>query len=67
MPTPDSFDVIAVGAVGAIDGRRQRMIDPPGPGFVRLTLESLHTGAGSERGGPSGGVFHRLGSLERAG
>jgi penicillin-binding protein 1C len=25
-------------AVGAIDGRRQRMIDPPGPGFVRLTV-----------------------------
>lgn len=25
-------------AVGTIDGRRQRMIDPPGPGFVRLTV-----------------------------
>ncbi|MEO7011492.1 MAG: penicillin-binding protein 1C, partial [Nitrobacter sp.] len=25
-------------AVGEIDGRRQRMIDPPGPGFVRLTV-----------------------------
>ncbi|MDB5654987.1 MAG: pbpC, partial [Tardiphaga sp.] len=25
-------------AVGAIDGRRQRMVDPPGPGFVRLTV-----------------------------
>lgn len=25
-------------AVGAIDSRRQRMIDPPGPGFVRLTV-----------------------------
>ncbi|MCE3256741.1 MAG: Penicillin-binding protein [Nitrobacter vulgaris] len=25
-------------AVGAIDGRRQRMIDPPEPGFVRLTV-----------------------------
>jgi penicillin-binding protein 1C len=24
-------------AVGAIDGRRQRLIDPPGPGFARLT------------------------------
>ena len=25
-------------AVGEIDGRRQRMVDPPGPGFVRLTV-----------------------------
>jgi penicillin-binding protein 1C len=25
-------------AVGAIDGRRQRLIDPPGPGFARLTV-----------------------------
>ncbi len=25
-------------AVGEIDSRRQRMIDPPGPGFVRLTV-----------------------------
>ncbi|ABE62874.1 Penicillin-binding protein 1C [Nitrobacter hamburgensis X14] len=25
-------------AVGEIDGRRQRIIDPPGPGFVRLTV-----------------------------
>ncbi|EAQ34777.1 Penicillin-binding protein 1C [Nitrobacter sp. Nb-311A] len=25
-------------AIGVIDGRRQRMIDPPGPGFVRLTV-----------------------------
>ena len=25
-------------AVGEIDGRRHRMIDPPGPGFVRLTV-----------------------------
>ncbi|MBS0529724.1 MAG: penicillin-binding protein 1C [Proteobacteria bacterium] len=25
-------------AVGEIDGRRQRMIDPPGSGFVRLTV-----------------------------
>ena len=25
-------------AVGGIDGRRQRSIDPPGPGFVRLTV-----------------------------
>lgn len=25
-------------AVGAIDGRRQRLVDPPGPGFVRLTV-----------------------------
>jgi penicillin-binding protein 1C len=25
-------------AVGEIDGRRQRLIDPPGPGFVRLTV-----------------------------
>jgi penicillin-binding protein 1C len=25
-------------AVGAIDSHRQRMIDPPGPGFVRLTV-----------------------------
>jgi penicillin-binding protein 1C len=25
-------------AVGQIDGRRQRLIDPPGPGFARLTV-----------------------------
>jgi penicillin-binding protein 1C len=25
-------------AVGELDGRRQRMVDPPGPGFVRLTV-----------------------------
>jgi penicillin-binding protein 1C len=25
-------------AVGGIDGRRQRLVDPPGPGFVRLTV-----------------------------
>ena len=25
-------------AVGDLDGRRQRLIDPPGPGFVRLTV-----------------------------
>jgi penicillin-binding protein 1C len=25
-------------AVGDIDGRRQRLVDPPGPGFVRLTV-----------------------------
>ncbi len=25
-------------SVGEIDGRRQRMIDPPGPGFARLTV-----------------------------
>jgi penicillin-binding protein 1C len=25
-------------AVGKIDGRRQRLIDPPGPGFARLTV-----------------------------
>jgi penicillin-binding protein 1C len=24
--------------VGQIDGRRQRLIDPPGPGFARLTV-----------------------------
>ena len=24
--------------VGSIDGRRQRLIDPPGPGFARLTV-----------------------------
>ena len=24
--------------VGVIDGRRQRLIDPPGPGFARLTV-----------------------------
>jgi penicillin-binding protein 1C len=24
--------------VGAIDGRRQRLFDPPGPGFARLTV-----------------------------
>jgi penicillin-binding protein 1C len=24
--------------VGEIDGRRQRLVDPPGPGFVRLTV-----------------------------
>jgi penicillin-binding protein 1C len=25
-------------AVGEIDGRRQRLVDPPGPGFTRLTV-----------------------------
>ncbi len=25
-------------AVGELDGRRQRLIAPPGPGFVRLTV-----------------------------
>jgi penicillin-binding protein 1C len=25
-------------AVGGIDGRRQRLVDPPGPGFARLTV-----------------------------
>jgi len=25
-------------AVGEIDGRRQRLVDPPGPGFARLTV-----------------------------
>ena len=25
-------------AVGDIDSRRQRLIDPPGPGFARLTV-----------------------------
>ena len=25
-------------AAGEIDGRRQRLVDPPGPGFVRLTV-----------------------------
>ena len=25
-------------AVGELDSRRQRMIDPPGPGFARLTV-----------------------------
>ena len=25
-------------AAGAIDSRRQRQVDPPGPGFVRLTV-----------------------------
>ena len=25
-------------AIGHLDGRRQRLIDPPGPGFVRLTV-----------------------------
>jgi penicillin-binding protein 1C len=25
-------------AAGAIDSRRQRLVDPPGPGFVRLTV-----------------------------
>jgi len=25
-------------AVGEVDGRRQRLIDPPGPGFARLTV-----------------------------
>jgi penicillin-binding protein 1C len=24
--------------IGSIDGRRQRLIDPPGPGFARLTV-----------------------------
>src|SRR5207253_571429 len=31
-------------AVGEIDGRRQRMIEPPGAGFVRLTVQDA-TGA----------------------
>jgi penicillin-binding protein 1C len=31
-------------SVGEIDGRRQRLIDPPGPGFVRLTVQDA-TGA----------------------
>ncbi|MGY4359716.1 membrane carboxypeptidase/penicillin-binding protein PbpC [Bradyrhizobium sp. i1.7.7] len=25
-------------SLGEIDGRRQRLIDPPGPGFARLTV-----------------------------
>jgi len=25
-------------SVGGIDGRRRRLIDPPGPGFARLTV-----------------------------
>jgi penicillin-binding protein 1C len=25
-------------AAGEIDGRRQRLVDPPGPGFARLTV-----------------------------
>ena len=25
-------------SVGEIDGRRQRLVDPPGPGFARLTV-----------------------------
>ena len=25
-------------SVGEIDSRRQRLVDPPGPGFVRLTV-----------------------------
>ena len=25
-------------AVGEIDGRRQRLVEPPGPGFARLTV-----------------------------
>jgi penicillin-binding protein 1C len=25
-------------SVGEIDGRRQRLIDPPGPGFARVTV-----------------------------
>jgi penicillin-binding protein 1C len=32
-------------SVGEIDGRRQRLIDPPGPGFARLTVIDA-TGAG---------------------
>ncbi len=31
-------------AVGEIDGRRQRLVDPPGAGFVRLTVQDA-TGA----------------------
>jgi hypothetical protein len=27
-------------SVGGIEGRRHRLIDPPGPGFVRLTAIS---------------------------
>ena len=25
-------------SVGDFDGRRQRLVDPPGPGFARLTV-----------------------------
>jgi penicillin-binding protein 1C len=25
-------------SMGEIDGRRQRLVDPPGPGFARLTV-----------------------------
>jgi penicillin-binding protein 1C len=25
-------------SAGEIDSRRQRLVDPPGPGFVRLTV-----------------------------
>jgi penicillin-binding protein 1C len=25
-------------SVSEIDGRRQRLVDPPGPGFARLTV-----------------------------
>ena len=25
-------------SAGEIDGRRQRLVDPPGPGFARLTV-----------------------------
>src|SRR5437588_556653 len=37
---PDGAPVPGVNgmAVGVIDGRRQRLIDPPGPGFARLTV-----------------------------
>jgi penicillin-binding protein 1C len=31
-------------SAGEIDGRRQRLVDPPGPGFVRLTVQDA-TGA----------------------
>jgi penicillin-binding protein 1C len=31
-------------AAGQIDGRRQRLVDPPGPGFIRLTVQDA-TGA----------------------
>jgi penicillin-binding protein 1C len=31
-------------AAGEIDGRRQRLVDPPGPGFLRLTVQDA-TGA----------------------
>lgn len=42
--TPPLTMLVNGRAVGEIDGRRQRLVEPPGPGFVRLTVQDA-TGA----------------------